>query len=107
MGFHLPGKKRAPAKNKDHLFKKGKPKTGGRKPGVKNKIPTEMRQKMLYILRMIEENGLEKDIKKVSPGQRMAFYMNTLEYTAPKMARVDAEGNAVTEVSLTIKRNRK
>lgn len=99
----MTGKKR---KVPSTAFKKGKPKTGGRKPGVPNKFPREMKEKLMFIAETLESTLLA-DLKKVSSAKRVETFMETLEYLAPKQARVDSSGNAVTEVALVIKRNHK
>lgn len=89
------------------LFKKGKPKTGGRKPGVKNKKTVENKSRAEFLLGVMDDGLIEKAVRRATTGQLMTFYSDMLEYTAPKQARVDASGNSVTDVTLHIKRSRK
>jgi hypothetical protein len=76
-------------------------KTGGRSKGTPNKKTAEHRERAERVLQLIESNHLEKDIKKLTPGQRMILYADMLEYVAPKLSRVTHQGG--TDNALTIK----
>lgn len=71
---------------------KGK-KTGGRQPGSLNKKTAEELDRAGRVLDIIESNHLEKDIKALSPNQRMMLYADMMEYKAPKLARTTIVGD--------------
>lgn len=66
-------------------------KTGGRKKGSINKATAETKQRALFVMEIIEAQYLEKDIKAISPAQRMQLYGGLMEYVLPKLARIDAK----------------
>lgn len=69
-------------------------KTGGRIKGVSvNKTTKEEKDRAGRVLHMIESQHLEKDIKKLSPYQRMILYMDMMEYKAPKLSRTTIAGD--------------
>lgn len=86
---------------------KGSQKTGGRVAGVKNKKTVEQLARAERILQLIENDYFENDIKLISPGQRMDLYQNMLEYTAPKLSRVEQTGETKTELTIKILRGSK
>lgn len=67
------------------LFQKGKPKTGGRKPGSLNK---KTRKKIKIAERIIAlcEQNLEEDIMKLSPKDRVKFWDGLHSYTRARLS---------------------
>lgn len=81
-------------------------KTGGRTKGTPNKKTAEHRERAERVLHLIESDHLEKDIKKLTPGQRMILYADMLEYVAPKLSRVAHVGGTNNELTINIVRSR-
>lgn len=75
--------------------------TGGRVKGTPNKTTAEQRERAERVLKMIERDYLEDDVEKLTSGQRMQLYSDMLEYVAPKLARIQHEGQ--TDNNLTIR----
>lgn len=69
-------------------------KFGGRKKGTPNKATVEVKQRAESLLQKIETQFLEDDIKKLTPLQRTNLYLGLMEYTLPKLRRVDGNLNA-------------
>ncbi len=70
-------------------FSKGKSgNPGGRPKGSKNRGPGELRKK---VNALIDENWgqIEKDLKKLKPVERVNFFSRLLEYSIPKLQRVE------------------
>lgn len=80
-------------------------KTGGRVKGTPNKKTASQITRAERVLRLIETQYLEKDIKALSPGQRMILYADMMEYVAPKLARVEHDGGTNDELKITIVRS--
>lgn len=68
-------------------------KTGGRKKGAVNKKTAEVIDRAGRVLALIESKYLEKDIARLTPGQRVLLYSDMMEYKAPKLSRVTHEGD--------------
>lgn len=81
-------------------------KTGGRKKGSINKKTAAQKSRAETILQLIDEKYFEKDIKKLSPSQRMILYTSMMEYVAPKLSRTTMSGNLKNEMIVRIKRDR-
>lgn len=81
-------------------------KTGGRQKGSVNKKTAEQKNRAEKILQLIEDKYFEKDIKKLSPSQRMILYTSMMEYVAPKLSRTALAGNVKHEMIVRIQRNR-
>jgi hypothetical protein len=77
-------------------------KSGGRKKGTPNKATVEVKQRAESLLQKIETQFLEDDIKKLTPLQRTNLYLGLMEYTLPKLRRVD--GNLNANISLVGKK---
>jgi hypothetical protein len=71
-----------------------KKKYGGRKKGTPNKATVEQKQRAERLLQVIETDYLDTDIKKLTPLQRTNLYLGLMEYTLPKLRRVDGNLNA-------------
>lgn len=77
-------------------------KTGGRRKGTLNKKTAEQLDRAGRVLDLIESKYLEKDIAKLSPGQRMILYADMMEYKAPKLSRITHQGDPKKPVALQI-----
>lgn len=75
-------------------------KSGGRTKGTPNKKTADVLDRVSRVLELIESDHLEKDIKKLTPGQRMTLYADLLEYKAPKLSRTELKGG--TKDTLTV-----
>ncbi|MCI4647550.1 DUF5681 domain-containing protein [Phaeodactylibacter sp.] len=70
-------------------FEKGKSANpAGRPKGIQNKELRDLRGK---VNALIEENWqqIEKDLKKLKPVERLNFFSRLLEYSIPKLQRVE------------------
>lgn len=81
-------------------------KSGGRVKGTPNKKTADVLDRVTRVLELIESDHLEKDIKKLTPGQRMTLYADLLEYKAPKLSRTELKGGTKDELKITIVRSR-
>lgn len=81
-------------------------KTGGRAKGTLNKKTSEEIDRASRVLRLIETQYLEKDIKQLTPGQRMQLYADMMEYKVPKLSRTELRGGTKDELKITIVRSR-
>lgn len=80
-------------------------KSGGRTKGTPNKKTADVIDRVSRVLEIIESDYLEKDIKKLTPGQRMNLYADLLEYKAPKLSRTELRGGTKDELKITIVRS--
>lgn len=80
-------------------------KTGGRIKGTPNKKTAAQITRAERVLRLIETQYLEKDIKSLTAGQRMILYADMMEYVVPKLARIDHRGGTNDELKITIVRS--
>ena len=69
-------------------FEKGKPKTGGRKPGTPNRVTGDLRQRIQQLLDEQFDN-LQADFKALDPKERVNAFIRLLEYTTPKLQRTE------------------
>jgi hypothetical protein len=81
-------------------------KYGGRVKGVPNKKTADQKNRAERILQLIDDQYFDKDIKKLTPSQRMILYSGMLEYVAPKLSRSELKGDLKHEVIVRIQRNR-
>lgn len=75
-------------------FVKGNTKKGGRAKGGMNKKTIDQKERAESLMKIIESNYLETDLKKLSSLQRCNLYLGLMEYVAPKLRRVDGNLNA-------------
>ncbi len=82
---------------------KGTPKTGGRKAGTPNKITSTVKD---WISQLIDENRnqIEKDIKKLSPKDRLQVFEKLMQYVIPKQqsVRADIDLSKLSEAQLDL-----
>lgn len=81
-------------------------KTGGRLKGTVNKKTAIQKSRAEKILQLIDDQYFEKDIKRLTPGQRMDLYASMMEYVAPKLSRTAISGGTKNEMIVRIKRDR-
>lgn len=69
---------------------KGTPKTGGRAKGTPNKVTATVKD---WISQLIDDNRnqIEKDIKKLSPKDRLQVFERLMQYVIPKQQSVKAD----------------
>ena len=65
-------------------FETGKPKTGGRAPGVQNKNTTNLKSTIQLI---VEKSflSIESDLQEMESKDRVAFVLKLAEFIIPKM----------------------
>jgi len=63
---------------------KGKPK------GVKNKITKEQKEKVEWVLGLLDES-VEEDLRKMKAPERIRLWADLQEYIRPKLQRVNLE----------------
>ena len=73
--------------NKPQLFKPGE---GGRPKGVKNKITRETKERVEWVLELLDEY-VEDDIKKMKPPERVRLWADLQEYVRPKLQRMNLD----------------
>jgi len=78
-------------------------KTGGRSPGTRNKIGTELKT---WIGELIDNNRvqLEQDLKKMNPRDRWQIVERLMTYRIPRMKETDLKLNleAMSDEQLNI-----
>lgn len=86
-----------------------KPKTGGRKPGVPNKVTREFRETVTRLLEDNAENVAEwlSQVAADDPDKALQRLAQLAEYAAPKLSRsevraeVENKGQPVINLTLT------
>lgn len=91
-----------------HKFEKGKPKTGGRKPGSRNKRDLEVDT----ICRTAIELGMDRflsEMKKLKGYRYVDAYLSIMEYVKPKQSRAvmvgDSDNPVETVTTIRLIRN--
>jgi hypothetical protein len=79
-------------------------KTGGRQLGSVNKKTAEEKDRAGRVLSFIEKKFLLKDIKALTPHQRMMLYADMMEYKAPKLSRTTIDAGDNGTIKIVIKR---
>jgi hypothetical protein len=68
------------------MFKKGQSGNGnGRPPGARNKVQTELRDKIKLFLDG-NFDAIQNDFDKLDPVQKLAFYERLLKFAVPVMS---------------------
>ena len=75
------------AKRTDWKFRPGE---GGRPKGTPNKLTTEKKQRLEWIVEELEET-LEKDIATMKPKDRVELWLSLQEYIRPKLQRMNVD----------------
>lgn len=82
---------------------KGTPKTGGRAKGTPNKVTATVKD---WISQLIDDNRnqIEKDIKKLSPKDRLQVFEKLMQYVIPKQqsVRADIDLSKLSETQLDL-----
>lgn len=73
-------------------FDKGKPKTGGRTKGTKNKVNADLKAKVLSFIDASYEEVL-KSFTRLSSKEKIEFWLKLLPYVLPKANEVEKEYN--------------
>ena len=70
--------------------KKGTPKTGGRKKGTCNKVTGTLKD---FVAKLIDDNReqMQKDLKALSPKDRLLIIERFMQYTIPKQQAITAD----------------
>ena len=74
-------------KTKPQLFKPGQ---GGRPKGAVNKITREMKERIEWVLELLDQS-LEENIGKLKPKEMVELWVDLQEYVRPKLQRVNLE----------------
>lgn len=80
-------------------------KSGGRSKGTPNKKTADVIDRATRVLELIESQYLEKDIKALTPGQRMTLYADMMEYKVPKLSRTELQGGTKNEIVIRVIRS--
>lgn len=80
-------------------------KSGGRSKGTPNKKTADVIDRATRVLELIESEYLEKDIKALTPGQRMILYSDMMEYKVPKLSRTELQGGTKNEMVIRVIRS--
>ena len=82
-------------------FQKGKAKTGGRKPGVTNKLPASIKDRVLDVWKNLEDAG--KGLEVIANKQPDWFYQNFLKPMLPKDVNLFPNGeNGSLNIQITL-----
>jgi hypothetical protein len=87
-------------------FKKGKPKTGGRKKGVTNVVQKDIKEAFKRLL----ENNLDnmtiwiEKIGKKNPSYAFTLMLQLAEYNIPKLSRAEMTGTDGADLTMNIVR---
>ena len=71
----------------DHRFKPGNP---GRLKGTPNKLTTEKKKRLEWIVELLEET-IEDNIAALKPKEKVDLWMNLQEYVRPKLQRMNVD----------------
>lgn len=71
----------------DTRYKKGE---GGRPKGVQNKVTRETKQRIEWVLNLLDDT-LEDDLLKLRAGERVRLWIDLQEYVRPKLQRVNLD----------------
>lgn len=82
-------------------FEKGKPKTGGRKKGVKNRTTAEIRQHIQTVIDG-QYDKLEADLNSLSPFQRVMMVEKLTKYFLPALNKNDDSINHSGEIKIIV-----
>lgn len=66
-------------------------KTGGRKKGTINKVTKDHKERIEFVLGLLEET-LEADIKAIGETERIKLWNSLQEFVRPKLARTEMTG---------------
>lgn len=72
---------------KPQLFKPGQ---GGRPKGASNRITREIRERIEWVLELLDES-LEENIAKLKPKEKVELWLNLQEFVIPKLQRMNLE----------------
>ena len=75
---------------------KGTPKTGGRKIGTPNKISVTLKDFLSNLL-VKNTKQIEKDLKELTPKDRLLMLEKFLQYVIPKQKEIEINGEMETK----------
>ena len=76
---------------------KGSPKVGGRVKGTPNKVTAPIREKFQQLLDEYGIDEMVKDLRELSPKDRMTIISGLAEYIVPKLARTEIQAAVETK----------
>lgn len=83
------------------VFKKGKPKTGGREVGTPNKVTKTLRERVKELVES-RFDSLEESLNYLEPKEQIVVLMKLMEFVLPKAAPLKAEAEALPKVTGSI-----
>lgn len=88
--------------NKDTQFKPGQ---GGRPKGAMNKITKEYKERVEWVLGLLDET-LEEDLSKLRPTDKVKLWFDLQEYIRPKLQRMNVDltpsDKAITKITFEV-----
>ena len=76
-------------------------KTGGRRPGSKNKISASMRETIIDLCHDYEASGLLlSDFNQLEPKERLFLFEKFCQYITPKMQAVAVSGDEERPITI-------
>lgn len=82
-------------------FQVGHQKKGGRGKNTKNKKTLEVKQRIEFVLGLIDET-IERDIKAMNPRERAMLWKDLQEYVRPKLNRTTIESDPGSPIVVRI-----
>ncbi len=83
------------------VFKKGKPKTGGREVGTPNKVNKALRERVKELVESRFDN-FEETLNYLEPKEQIVVLLKLMEFVLPKAAPLKAEAEALPNVTGSI-----
>ncbi len=77
-------------------FQKGKPRTGGRRPGTANRTTADLKSRISDLLDSRFDKVVE-DLEQLEPKDRVTAYLKFLEYVVPKMREQKIDLSTLTD----------
>jgi len=77
----------------EHLFKPGQ---GGRPKGALNRVTVEQKERIEWVLEILDET-LEESIRKLRPKEQVELWLGLQEFIRPKLQRMNVDIAPVEE----------
>ncbi|WP_128548798.1 hypothetical protein [Larkinella soli] len=77
-------------------FKKGKPKTGGRKPGTPNKKTPLIKQRLVELTEEMFDTFRE-NMERLKPEDQVSAYLKVLEYVVAKQRETKIDVSTLSD----------
>jgi hypothetical protein len=76
-------------------------KLGGRVAGTPNRVTKEAREKFQWLLDTYTEDDMKKDLKALTPKDRLFFISDIAEFIVPKLSRQELTGKGGKDLNPT------